>query len=187
MDKKDIYEHLAKIYLDASVKGKKAKKNRSKFPKPFLWSTVAVLSLVAVFSVFFLGKKPLKNTEVALVVNPDLVKINFNFDPAKKETYAIALNTLNMSGFRDLTFEARRSNYNDKVALRVEFTNAFKEKSEMYLQGLPHKWNRYRIPLAAFKKISDWSEMAELAFIIEEWNTKEKNGLVYIDNVRFLR
>jgi hypothetical protein len=29
--------------------------------------------------------------------------------------------------------------------------------------------------------------MQTLAFVVEEWNTKDKKGVVYIDNVRFLK
>lgn len=145
------------------------------------------MSLVVMLFLFFLKQKPLGNSEVALVVNPELTRINFHFDPAKKEAYSIQLKNLDISRYKALAFDARRSQYNDNVALRVEFTNAFKEKSEVYFRDIPHKWMTYRLPLANFKKISDWSKMAELAFIIEEWNTKDKNGVVYIDNVRVLR
>jgi len=63
----------------------------------------------------------------------------------------------------------------------------FKEKSEVYFKDIPHRWHEYRINLCEFKNVSDWSEMTNLLFTIEEWNVKEKRGVVFIDNVRLLK
>lgn len=187
MDKKDIYEHLAKIYLDASPKGNKSTTSRNNFLRlRFLVGGIAILFFV--FATFFILRyKPKVKTEVALVINPNLVRINFHFDPAKKEVYSLDLDKLDLSKYRALAFEIWRSQFEDNVSLRVEVTNAFKETSEFYLKDIPHKPTFYKIPLVEFRKISDWTEMTSLAFIIEEWNTKDKRGVIFVDNVRFLR
>ena len=188
MDKKDIYEHLANIYLDASSKKKKKSKHRVSLLKS---SFLVVLSIgVFIFSVFsftVLKKKHNFKSEVALVVSSDVSKINFNFNPAKKEVYSLNLNRLNLSMFNSLGFSVKKANFKDTMSLRVEFTNKFKEKSEVYLKNIPHKWCDYRIKFSQFKNISNWEDMINIAFAVEEWNTKEKSGVVYIDNIRFLR
>lgn len=194
MDKKDIYEHLAKIYLDASS----AKKNKKtpEYPRLFknlFFASIALVFLLAAFILYIIPAKQKSlpnnlNSEFALVLQSDIVKINFDFNPAQKEIYSINLNKLALVRFKALGFSVRKSNYRDNVILKVEFTNAFKEKSDIYINDIPvHKWKDYKIGLAEFKAISDWSEMSGLAFIIEEWNAKDKKGGVYIDNVRFLR
>ena len=86
-----------------------------------------------------------------------------------------------------MAFSAKKVNYEDSISLRVEFVSAFKEKSEIYFKNISHKWQEYKIDLAQFKNISDWSDMSDLAFIIEEWNAREKKGVVYVDNVRFIK
>jgi len=188
MDKKEVYEHLAKIYLDASQKHKRKRKTK----KHLGFKNLFFLGIAFVFgcSIFFLStrqqNKALKS-EIALLLQSDSVKINFHFDPARKEIYALNLNKLNLSRFKVLAFSVKKSNYQDTISLRVEFTNAFKEKSEVYLKNVPHKWQDYKIPLAAFKNISDWSEMLSLAFIVEEWNARKKNDVVYLDNIGLLR
>ncbi len=189
MDKKDIYEHLANIYLDASKKGKRRKKAAARFHnKPFVVGIAVGVFCLAVAATTFIPKhNPFAQRNVALIITTDTIKINFNFDPAKKEIASIPLKNLNMSTFRSIDFSAKRANYNDVVTLRVEFTNAFNEKGEVYLRNIPHRWENYRINLADFKNVKDWAAMKELAFIVEEWNTTEKNGVVFIDNVRFLR
>jgi len=188
MDKKDIYEHLAKIYLDASSKRKK----KSKFHFPLLKNIffaggVLVFGLgIFLFSVRMHRDNP-SGTEIALVLNHDTVKINFNFDPAKKEVYSLNLNKLNMSAYKSLGFSVKNAHPKETISLRVEFTNAYRERSEIYFRNIPYKWQDFRVSLSDFKGINDWSEMSGVSFSVEEWNAKEKRGVVYIDNVRLLR
>lgn len=187
MDKKDIYEHLAKIYLDASLKGKDSGARKKTFSQKRLRFALALALVFFSFSLFLFARKPRIKTEVALVINPDLVRINFHFDPAKKEIYSLDLNQLDLSHYRYLSFDTWRSQFEDNVYMRVEFANNFQERSEVYLKDIPHKRTHYKIPLAKFSKIHDWQKMRELSFVIEEWNTKSKKGIVFIDNVKFLR
>jgi hypothetical protein len=187
MDKKDIYEHLAKIYLDAS--SKKKKKNKA---YPQLFRNLFFISLMFVFGLSGVllnnsRNKEASNSQIELVLAADPLKINFNFDPAKKEIYSLNLNRLNLNRYGSVAFSVKKANFRDTISLRVEFTSAFKEKSEVYLKNIPHAWKEYNLNLADFKGISDWSEILTLAFIVEDWNTKENNGVVYIDNVRLLK
>lgn len=187
MDKKDIYEHLAKIYLDASLKRRKNKLHYH-LSKNFIFISILALVSTLTFSLStFLAKKQPKDSGIILVLQPDTAKINFNFDPAKKEIFAINLKGLNLAQYKTLTFFLKKSNYQDKISLRVEFTSAFREKSEIYLADIPHKWKNYELRLADFKNISNWSRMASLDFVVEEWNAKDKSDIVYIDNIRVLK
>lgn len=187
MDKKDIYEHLAKIYLDASSKRKKRNKGYPNLLKNLLLvSVVLVFGLSASLLAALQKEKPF-GSQVILVLSPDALKINFDFNPAKKEIYYLDLNKLNLSRYKTLGFSLRKADYNDNIALRVEFITAFKEKSEVYFKDIPHKWQDYKIDLSEFSGISDWSRVTRLAFIVEEWNTTEKKGVVYIDNVMVIK
>jgi len=187
MDKKDIYEHLAKIYLDASSKKKKKAKpftlERHKF---------ALIGLVLFFTVgaiYFGGivrSKPY-HKEIALFLSESPTKINFNFDPAKKEVFSLNLNKLNLDKYKALGFSVKNVFFEEKLSLRIEFTNSFREKSEVYIKDIPRNWGEFKINLSDFKNIHNWSEMATLSFCVEEWNAKSKKGVVYIDNVRLLK
>ncbi len=190
MDKKDIYEHLANIYLDASS----SKKNKKKIRKPSGIKNLSLigLALVLMLSFFFVAKthysrKPLRDTQVALVLYPDVLKINFDFDPAKKEICSINLNGLNLTRYNALGFSIKKDDPKNNVSLRVELTNSFKETAFIYLKEIPSKWNEYKIIFSEFKAISDWSEMSNLSFIVEEWNTAEKKDVVYIEDVKVLQ
>jgi len=187
MEKKDIYEHLAKIYLDASIKRKNKTQEHTKLFRNLFVTSVVLIFVMGVFLAFNLSQTKGLNSQTALVLQPDAVKLNFHFDPAKKELYSISLNSLNLNKYKTLAFSAKKVNYKDNIAMRIEFINTFKEQSEFYLKNIPLKWQEFKIDLAKFKTLSNWSEMFKLDFVVEEWNVKEKKGVVYLDNIRFLK
>ena len=187
MDKRDIYEHLAKIYLDSSSVKKKKSKTQVKEYKNLILIAAAVILTVLILISSFSYKHKLSGSQMALVLSHDTIKVNFRFNPTKKEVYSWNLNKLNLNNYKSLGCSLKKANYSDPVSLKVEFTNTYKEKSEIYLKDIPSKWQDYKIPLSEFKKITDWSEMENLAFIIEEWNAKEANGTIYIDNVGLIK
>ena len=187
MDKKEIYEHLAKIYLDASSKKKKRTKTHLR-----LYSNLFTIGLILLIGtgttlVSFSSKKKNLPTETALFITNQSSKINFNFNPAKKESFTINLNRLNLSHFKNMAFSVKNTDPKDIISLRIEFTNAFKERSEIYLRNVPAKWQEFKIAFLDFKNITNWSEMANISFSVEEWNTQKDKGVLYIDNVRFLK
>lgn len=188
MDKKDIYEHLANIYLDASSNKKKRKNTETPGVKHLVVAGLALFLVLSLFIVArFYNHKPFNSTQVALVLYPDILKINFHFDPAKKEICSINLNKLNMAQYKVLGFSAKKDNVKDDISLRIEFSNTFNEKAFMYIRNIPRDWTEYKIPFSEFKNITDWNEMSDLSFIIEEWNAGNKKDVVYLENVRIFR
>jgi len=185
MEKKDIYEHLAKIYLD-NTPAYKNNKSKAEDYKIYIFVAIAVVIVVSsLFLIPFSRRSP--GSQTAIVLAPDPVKINFKFDPIKKESYSFDLKRLNISSYKAVVFSVKKSNFNDNVALRVEFLSSFKERSEVYVKDVPNKWKEYTIDLSEFKSISEWAQMSGLIFSVEEWNTKHDKGIVYIDNVRFIK
>ncbi|MFY9402868.1 MAG: hypothetical protein WAQ07_05630 [Candidatus Omnitrophota bacterium] len=186
MDKREVYEHLAKIYLDASSKKKGKTKNHLR-----LYSNLFVIGFVFLIgiasSISYLSKSKHSAYETALFVLDAPAKINFNFNPAKKESFTINLNRLNLSSFKALAFAVKNTDKNSNAALRIELTNSFKERSEIYLKQIPAKWDDFKISFLDFKNINDWSDMQSISFTIEEWNAQKDKGIIYIDNLRFLK
>jgi len=187
MDKKDIYDHLAKIYLDAPAVKRNKTKTLAKDHKNFIIIALAIgLGLSALVLTRFYLHKSLQQ-QMFLEFSSEPVKINFDLDPAKKKIFSFNLNKADLSAYNGLGFSVKKSNFEDNVSLRVELTNIFKEKSEIYIKDIPNNWKYIELNFSDFKAISDWTSMSGLAFIIEEWNTKENKGLVYIDNVRMFK
>jgi hypothetical protein len=187
MDKKDIYEHLASIYLDASTKKKKKTKESRRFKYLFYVALTALFALSGALSAYISKTKHFADTRVALVLQSEASKINYDFDPAHKEIFSINMKNLDLKKYKALEFAVKKANYRDSIALRVEFINARQEKGEVYVKSLQHKWQDYQIPLNGFKGIADWGSMQKLNFVVEEWNSSEKKGVVYLDNIRLLR
>jgi hypothetical protein len=190
MDKRDIYEHLAKIYLDASTNSKRNSRARDYsrvFRSLFFVSVFLVAGLSAGLLFTNYGKTKSPGSQVELVLLPEAARINFHFDPAKKEIYTLNLNKLDLNRYRALAFCVKKAKFRDKISLRVEFASGYGERSEVYFKDIPHKWQDYKVNLSQFRGISDWSQMRCVAFIVEEWNASEKRGIVYIDNVRLVK
>ncbi len=189
MEKKDIYEHLANIYLDTTLK-RPINLKKTTLPKRIIFISAVLVFCLAAAVIFLLARtrKP-AFSQVSLVVLPGLQKINYAFDPVRKEAYAIDLKGLNLAGYRALGFSIRKDGYEAQaeVTIRVEILSTYKEKSEIYLAKIPSSWQEHLLALKDFKTISDWSDLKSLAFVIEEWNVQNKRGSVYIDNVRFVR
>jgi len=190
MNKKEIYEHLANIYLDASSKSSKKKSKLRSNPKVIqgviVIGLITALGLGSAITYFRINKGNPKG-QIALFLYQDTAKINFNFDPAKKETFSLNLKQSNLSKYKTLGFTVRKTNSKDIISLRVEFINRFNEKSEVYLKDISSKWTEQRLDFSRFVKINDWSQMKMLVFSVEEWNTREKSGVVYLDDIRVLK
>ena len=189
VNKKEIYEHLANIYLDASSKSSKKKQRFSSYLKPVQGILLLGLAIVLVgsFTTYFNVYNRAPMSQIALFLHQDAAKINFNFDPAKKEVFSLDLKQLDLSKYKTLSFRVRKTDSNDIISLRVEFTNRFNERSEVYIKDISSKWTDKKIDFKNFAKMNNWSQMKELAFSIEEWNAREKSGIVYLDNISVLK
>jgi len=190
MDKKEIYEHLANIYLDASSKSSKKKRKLKSYPKAvknLIIGAILLFSLAGSGIIYYNINSRKPDAQIALFLYQDTVKMNFNFDPAKKETFSLNLKQLNLAKYKSLSFAARKTNPKDVISLRVEFINRFNEKSEVYIKDVLNKWANHSIAFSRFAKINDWRQMKTLVFSIEEWNAREKSGIVYLDNIRVLK
>jgi hypothetical protein len=184
MEKKDIYEHLAKIYLDNAIPKKKVREESDDY-KLFIFIGIAIVLIFSLFFLFPFSRTKPMNSQATLVLSPEPLRVQYRFDPAKKEIYTLDLKKLNVSGYKTLDFSLKKSSYSDSVSLRIELSSSFKERSEIYLKDISHRWKEYKLNLSDFKGIAAWSEMATLSFIVEEWNSKQNNGTIFIDNVRF--
>lgn len=190
MNKKEIYEHLANIYLDASSKSSKKRSKIRSYPQAVQTLMFVGLALVLGFGGFTTYAHVHHHNppgQIALFLYQDTAKINFNFDPAQKETFFLNLKQLNLSTYKTLAFRVRKTNPKDVISLRVEFTNRFNERAEIYIRDISNKWTDHKINLSRFGRMEYWTQMKELAFSIEEWNAREKSGIVYLDNIRVVK
>ena len=187
MEKNEVYDYLAKVYLDKQPITRENKKVTS-------WKRNALFlivpSIIFLTAYFFL-KYPLKayqakNYYLGIRTADDFIKIKYYFNSAGPKTmaYAIDLRDLDLSGFKALRFEARHLN-EGSLSLRIEIENSLKEISTCYVSGLESAWKEFEVNLEEFHAISEWNNLKSLSFIIEEWNAQAKEDCVYIDAIGF--
>ncbi len=196
MDKKDIYDHLAKVYLGSATPAKsksveaQVEPIRSKTEEHGIYFFVGVAALIIIFALFSLSTifkhKPI-DSQSYLVLASDPIKISFNFDPAKKQIYSLNLDKLNLSTYKSLSFSIKKNNAKNPISMRVEVESKFKEKSEVYIKDIPAQWKDFDVKLNEFKKISNWDNVSNISFVVEEWNSKDNQGTLYIDNLKLLK
>lgn len=70
--------------------------------------------------------------------------------------------------------------------LKLEIKNK-EEASSVILDGITQQWKRFEIPLSSFKDISDWTRMTELVIVLEPEVITDKEGILYFDEVQFVK
>ncbi len=188
----DIYEHLAKIYLESSSnKKKKHFRAKPKFRSFLKFSAVVTAGfLLILIAIIFWHGKPSQSEEATVAIGSKITKISFPASGSVNEGIAtFDLKGLDFLGYKTLGFSARKSNYLDKLVIRVELMDSLGRRSKVYVDQLPvYKWKDFEIKLREFKGTSDRSKISLLALVVEEWKTKEKDrAALYIDNIRLLK
>jgi len=191
MKKDEVYDYLAQVYLDKKGKKDKHKKRR------LVWRYLFFLipgGLILFLAVFFFSNYSVKlfnpvNYSLFLASGDEFIKINYNFTNSslKKEGYTLTLSGLDAAPYQILCFHARRLKKHGLANLRIEIENKSKEIGYVYLSIIPHLWTEYYVKLNDFKGISYWNDISRISFFIEEWNTKNKDDVIYIDNLRFAK
>ena len=187
----DVYEHLAKVYLDEYSNRKK--RYVSKPFRDFVkFGMVIVIAFVIVISIsLFWQNSPSQSKEETIIIEPQINRIkigNFNQSTKGIVTYNLIEKDIDFFDYKTLTFLARKSNYKDKILMRIELVDNRGNQSIVYVDGLPtYTWKEFQIKLGEFKEINTRSDISLLAFVIEDWKTKRENAALYIDNVRLLK
>ena len=186
---KDIYEHLAKVYFDSTRNKKSQALPKSIFKNLFIITASLVVCLVFVLMVVLIQhrQESRPQSQVVFILEASPTRINYDFTQVEKETATFDLKDISLLDFRTLSFRIRKSNFPDNLHMSVEFVSKYGENSQIYIKQIPTRWQDLKIKLAEFENISDWSHMSQLSFVLEEWNAQVKQGIVYIDNIQFLK
>lgn len=193
MEKNEVYDYLAKVYLDKQPSAA-ARPSEKKRPSSFRkYALFLLLPIIMLPSLYLFLRHPVrqrtpKGWSLQLNVGNELIKIRYDFTASdlKKEGYSIALADLNAQGFQELEFNARRRKDFGAAHLRVTLENNFRENAARYV-SMDSKWRRYKIKLSDFKEITAWDKLKNISFIVEEWNVADKDDCIYIDELRFTK
>ncbi len=153
----------------------------------YIFFIIGIVIICGELVLLLAARKPKARSESTLPLSTKAVKTDFDLAPAQTMDYSIGLDNSDLSQFQSLKFRARTGDAEDAIFLRVEFTNAFQEKSEVYVNTIPGKWKEYSIDLSEFEKITDWMAVTSVSFIVEAWNSRRNKSAIYFDKVRLVR
>lgn len=189
MKKKEINERLASVYFSRTPHPTRKSKSKhySKKKDFLLFGALVGFGFVIWITGSIILPKPLNQN--ILVIQHQPVKIVYDFNaPTKTAIHLMDLSNLkNLDRSYTLVFSARKTIREETLALGVEFSNRFNEKSKVYIRDVDIKWKDFRIPFKDFKELALWQDGLNLSFLLEEWNVKGKQGSIYIDNVKFIK
>jgi hypothetical protein len=189
MNREEIYDHLAQVYL-----GKRKEPEEKKQWQFNTWLLINVFIMAIIFASSFYGLTAfLKQNHSLLQSNiifslhngPARIEYNFadHFPPVKK--FSLNVPDMDASGYLNLSFSLRAREEGSPGIMKVVVRNKRNEISSMYVREIDLQWNKYSLPLSDFKEITDWSCLTEISFVLESWNVADPSGVIMIEDVNF--
>ncbi len=188
MTRDEIYEHLAKVYLGKreSVAPQKAKKtNQSWLVINVVITAVLLISAVYGFTAFLTHRAGLKN-QVFYALNNNPIRISYDLNepfPSTK-TFSIAIPRKDATKYNQLNLSIRGMNGAYPGIVKLIVSNQKNEKASYYVKDVGSDWKTVNIALEKLN-LTDWTNITEVAFMLEAWNVDFRQGTVLIDDISF--
>jgi hypothetical protein len=189
MNREEIYDHLAQVYL-GQVKEPVKKKN-----KQFnTWLLINVVITCIIFASVFYGLTAFltqhastMRSNVMYSLQNGSVRLDYNFsdDFPPVKTFSLSVPEVDASGYLNLAFSLRTRVEGNPGLLKVVIRNKRNEISSVYVKDMGTEWQKYALPLHDFKEITDWSCLTEVSFVLESWNVFDKRGSIIIEDMNF--
>jgi len=191
MTRDEIYDHLAQVYL-----GKRDKIEERKGPRhPFnAWLVINIVLTAIILASAFYGltaflthRSALARNSVIFALTNGSIRILYNlnepFPPVK--TFTLSIPKVNASKYKSLSFDIRGLEDGYPGVVKVVVRNQKNETSSFFVKNVRLKWQEMSIPFEEFEKITDWTNVTEVSFVLEAWNSEKKKGIILIDHVCF--
>ncbi len=189
MTRDDIYDHLAQVYL-----GKRSNLEQKKKKQLNSWLVINVVITVVIFAssiygltAFLTNRADVLQNKIIYALNNGPIRLNYNLEypfPSVK-TFSLSIPKLNVAKYKSLHFAVRALEEGTPGTIRVEIKNLKNEVAFVFVEHVDRSWKNYKIPFEKFAQISDWSDVSEISFVLEAWNTQDKKGIILIDEVAF--
>lgn len=189
MTRDEIYDHLAQVYI-----GKKSKTEQERKKKFNAWLLINIVTTVVIFASAFYGFTAFlthrneafqKKIIFALNNGPIRVVYNLNYPNPAIKTFSLTTPQINAAKYKTIRFTIRGLEEGYPGIVRVEVRNNKNEISSVLMSGVGLGWKKFVIPFEDFKEITDWSNIAEVSFVLEAWNVEKKKGIILIDDICF--
>lgn len=189
MNREEIYDHLAQVYLgkrkEVDVKEKR-QKNAWLLVNVFL-TVLIFTSAIWGFTAFLSQRGPSLQSNVIFSLNRGPISVAYNFKDtfSPEKTFSLAIPDIDASKYKAIEFSIRGKEEGTPGVVKVVISNDRNEAAAYYVQGVNLQWQEVSIPLSEFKQITDWSSLKDISFVMEVWNVDKKKGIVLIEDVRF--
>jgi len=189
MNRDEIYDHLAKVYLGkkSSVQEKKKKKLNA----AWLMMNILITLFILVSSFYgftaFLNRQQvdLKNRVVySLNNNPIRIAYNLDYPFPPIKTFSLSVPSRDISKFSKLNLSVRGMDEGYPGVVKLVLSNQKNEKATYFIEDVELGWQHLTIPLEKFK-MTDLTSVTDVAFVLESWNVQNKSGIVLIDDISF--
>ncbi|MBF0123309.1 MAG: hypothetical protein HQL21_07915 [Candidatus Omnitrophica bacterium] len=190
MTRDEIYDHLAKVYLD---KRETVEKVVAKKAPPVSWLVINIVItgfiLASVFwglTAFLTQRDDLLKSRIIYTLNNSPIRLSYDVGsglPQVKQL-VIALSPVDAQKYHRINLSVRGADNGNPGILKIILTNAREEKAAYYLQGIKQRWQDYSISFDQMN-LTDWKTLRDISFVIEGWNATKPSGTVFIDNISF--
>lgn len=189
MTRDEIYDHLAQVYL-----GKRKKVDEKKRIDFNAWLLINILITAIIFSSAFYGltaflkqRSSYFESKIIYALHHGRIFFEYDFknDIAPEKRFSLSVPQIDASQYSWLQFSLRAKEEGNPGIVKVVIQTHKNEMSSYYVQGISYAWKEYAIPLDEFKQISNWSDVKDISFVLESWNTNSEKGIILIDDVRF--
>jgi len=73
------------------------------------------------------------------------------------------------------------------TVFKIELKNAAKQVGRYYVSNVSDQWQEISIPLSEFKGLIDKTALTEFVLVFEDRMASNKKGVLYIDDIRFVK
>ncbi len=189
MNRDEIYDHLAKVYLGKKNSVQETKKR--KLNSAWLAMNIVITLIILASSFYgltaFLNRQQLdlKNRIVySLNNNPIRISYDLGYPYPPVKTFSLAVPSKDISKFRKLNISIRGMEAGYPGVVKLTLSNQKNEKATYFLQDIGLEWEHLSIPLDKIR-LTDMTNVTDLSFVLESWNVQNKKGIVLVDDISF--
>jgi len=117
------------------------------------------------------------------------MKIDYDVDSTNPayNGFWMFLQNLDASMYNNLEFDVKGDQTAGfTIVFKVELKNP-NEVGKYYVTGITDQWQTIKIPLKELRGISQFNDLTEFVIVFEDRIASNKDGVIYIDNIRFTK
>lgn len=194
MNREDIYDHLAQVYIGKRKNQQIEDKKKTRKREFGAWLLINIIITIMIFSsavyglTAFLtrrGSSLRSNVIFDLYQGPVKIEYNFREAVAPTKSFSLTLPPLDAGQYSKIHFRMRAREEGSPGIVKVIFRNQLNEEAVYYLNDVSRDWRDFSVDLNEFKRITDWTQLKDLSFTLESWNVEDKKGVILIEDIYF--